>query len=71
MDWFVRFLLPPVVLLIVAMMYEVIRSTRGRRLTLFDASLIAIFLCAILGLGAWAFVEWLPRGNNVSLGQHP
>ena len=31
MDWFVRFLLPPVVLLIAALMYEVIRSARGHR----------------------------------------
>ncbi len=29
MDWFVRFLLPPVVLLIAAVVYEVIHSTRG------------------------------------------
>jgi hypothetical protein len=70
MDWFVRFLLPPVVLLIAALMYEVIRSARGR-LTLLDASLIAIFTCAIVGLGAWAFAEWLPRGNNVPVGEHP
>lgn len=71
MDWFVRFLLPLVVLLIVALMYEVIRSTHGRRLTLLDASLIAIFVCAILGLGAWAFVEWLPRSASVPIGKQP
>jgi hypothetical protein len=71
MDWFVRFLLPPVVLLIAVLMYEATRRARGRRLNLFDASLIAIFLCAILGLGAWAFVEWLPRGDSVPVGKAP
>jgi positive regulator of sigma E activity len=70
-DWFVRFLLPLVVLLIAALLYEVVRSTHGRRLSLLDASLIAIFLCAILGLGAWAILEWLPRAHNVPVGKHP
>jgi hypothetical protein len=44
---------------------------RGRRLSHFDACLIVLLVCAALGLGAWAVVEWLPRSNNTPIGQQP
>ncbi len=71
MDDFVRFLLPVVVLLMAALVYEVVRGAQGRRLTLFDASLIAVLLVGIFAIGGWAVAEWLPRSTMVPVAQEP
>jgi hypothetical protein len=70
MDWFVRFLLPIVALLIVALLYEIVRSAGGRRLTMLDATIIVVLIGAIIVVGGWSVAEWLPSRNMVTIGKH-